>query len=119
MATSTRKTSKKIPDHIRQARTPEGREQEIQALAMDLAYQRLKDGTASNQLICEVIKSASSERKLKREIMQEQKELLKAKTSAIKTQEQMNVDYQQVLKAVKRYSGEELTYEDEEDENVF
>lgn len=101
----------------RPAATPEGREEQIQALAMDLAYKRLKDGTASNQLICEIIKSASTERRLKKDIMEAQKELLVAKTEAIHDQKDMKEMYSKALAAMKSYSG--AMEVDDEDEEIF
>lgn len=114
MKTSNTKSSTAKPLQQRPATTPEGREQQIQVLAMDLAYERLRDGTASNQLICEVLKSASSERKLKREIMEEQKALLRAKTKAIQDQEQNSVDLKKVLDAFRTYSGSVVSEDDED-----
>jgi hypothetical protein len=117
MKTSNSNSGEKKPRHHRPASTPEGREQQIQALAMDLAYERLLDGTASNQLICEIIKSASSEKKLKKEIMEAQKELLTAKTEAIHDQKDIKEMYAKALTAMRTYSGvasEEYTDDDEE-----
>lgn len=102
----------------RPASTPEGREHQIQALAMELAYERLLDKTASNQLICEIIKSASTERQLKKEIMEQQKELLQAKTEAIRDQKDMKELYSNALNAMRNYSGA-IVDEDGEDEDVF
>lgn len=97
--------SQNKPHQHRPATTPESMEQEMQSLAMKEALKRLRNGTASNQLICEIIKSASSERKLKREIMEEQKELLSAKTEAIRDQKDMKEMYTKALNAMRTYSG--------------
>ena len=100
----------------KRATTDEGRELEIQNLAMNLAYERLKNGTASNDLIKEVLKSGSAERRLKREIMEEQRDLLRAKREAIKSQEQTEVDYKKVLVAIRTYNG---LGTDDTDEDIF
>lgn len=91
-----------------------GREQQMQAMAWDLARERMENKTASNQLICQIIKSSSPEHKLKLEIMEEQKKLYQAKTKAIESQEKSNVDFQELMKAIKVYSG----FGVEEDEDV-
>ena len=44
------------PRKMRPALTPESRENQMIALAMDLAEQQLRDGTASSQLITEFVK---------------------------------------------------------------
>lgn len=105
MKVTSQKNGQNKPRQNRPATSPESMEQEMQALAMGLALERLRNGTASNQLICEVIKSASSERKLKREIMEEQKELLAAKTEAIRDAKDMKEMYSKALNAMRTYSG--------------
>lgn len=105
MKASNDKSSQKQPRQHRPATTPESMEQQIQALAMKEALKRLQNGTASNQLICEIIKSASTERRLKKEIMETQKELLEAKTEAIRDQKDMKEMYTKALNAMRTYSG--------------
>ena len=52
----------------RPALTPESREKQMISLAVDLAEQQLKDGTASSQVITHYLKLASMKEKLEREI---------------------------------------------------
>lgn len=97
-ASSTRK--------MRPALSPEARENQMISLAMDLAEQQLRDGTASSQLITEFVKRGSTKARLEKEILAEQKELMKAKTKAIESQEEMKELYAEALKAMRNYSGQ-------------
>lgn len=91
---------------MRPALTPEARENQMISLAMDLAEQQLRDGTASSQLITEFVKRGSTKARLEKEILAEQKELMKAKTKAIESQEEMKELYAEALKAMRNYSGQ-------------
>lgn len=118
MKTSNSKSAQKNRQAVRPASSPDSFEQQIQSLAMKRAYERLSDGTASNQLIVEVIKSASKEKRLKLEIMEQQRDLLKAKTEAIYEQKDLKEMYSKALTAMKSYSGQD-TGGDEDDEDIF
>ena len=96
------------------ALTPEGRENEMIALAMDLAEQQLRDGTASSQLITEFVKRGSTKARLEKEILKEQKNLMKAKTEALESAKRVEELYTQALTAMKKYSGQHDTEEEEE-----
>lgn len=89
----------------RPATTPEGRENQMIALAMDLAEKRLRDGTASNQLIVEFVKRGATKTLLEKEIMEEQKEMLKAKTEQLKTAKHIEELYANALNSMRKYSG--------------
>lgn len=88
------------------ASTPEALEQKCIAMAMDLAAQRLADGTASSQIIVEFIKRGSTKEALEKEIMSEQKKLMKAKTEAIQSQQHMEEVYAKAIAAMQRYRGD-------------
>ena len=51
----------------RPALTPEARENQLISLAIDLAEQQLRDGTASSQVITHYLKLGSTKEKLERE----------------------------------------------------
>ena len=89
----------------RPATTPEGREQQLTALAMDAAEQRIRNGTASAQEIVYFAKLGSPNAKLERKILEQQHELMAAKTSAIKSQERVEELYVNALSAMRTYSG--------------
>lgn len=91
---------------MRPALTPEGRENQLVALAVDLAEQQLRDGTASSQVITHYLKIGSGREKLERERLAEENKLLRAKTKAYESAEELKVLYKDALSAMKRYSGQ-------------
>lgn len=99
------KEQKKHNKRIRPALTPEAREQQLVALAVDLVQQQLLDGTASSQVITHYLKLGSTREKLERERLEEENKLLRAKVEAIKSAERQEELYAQALKAMSRYSG--------------
>ena len=90
---------------MRPALTPEARENQMIALAMDLAEQQLRDGTASSQLITEFVKRGSTKARLEKEILQEQKELMAAKTENLKSAQRIEELYADAIKAMRTYAG--------------
>ena len=93
------------PKKMRPALTPEARENQMIALAMDLAEQQLRDGTASSQLITEFVKRGSPKARLEKEILQEQKELMAAKTENLKSAQRIEELYADAIKAMRTYAG--------------
>ncbi len=87
------------------ALTPEDAEDELVSMAINLARQRLADGTASNQLIAEVIKMGTSKERLQKEKLKRENEMLKAKTEAIKSQKHAEELAANAIKAFRSYSG--------------
>lgn len=90
---------------IRPALTPEARENQMIALAMDLVEQRLRDGTASSQETTHFLKAASNKHKLEMERLRLENELVAAKTKALANAEEIKVLYEEALKAMRRYGG--------------
>jgi len=96
------------------AGTPEARENQLIALAVDLAEQQLRDGTASSQVITHYLKLGSTKEKLEKEIMAKQAQLLDAKTEALKSAKHIEELYADAMKAFRGYSGQS-TQENDED----
>lgn len=96
--------------------TPEDREDMLISLAFDLAEQRLRDGTASNQLIAEIIGRGSPREKLQREKLERENAMLKAKTEAMEAQKHTDEIYKRALEAMRSYAGMPR-YDDEFDED--
>ena len=86
--------------------TPEARENQLISLAIDLAEQQLRNGTASSQVITHYLKLGSSKEKLEKEILEEQKKLVVAKTSAIESQERIDELYAGAIAAMRSYNGQ-------------
>lgn len=110
METTT--TSKKKSVKSRPANSPEARRQELIALAYDNAEKKLRDGTASSQLIVTLLKDDTAEARLSQEIMELNKELLKAKTEAIQSAKRVEELYANALSAMREYRGDEVDDED-------
>ena len=89
----------------RPALTPEARENQLISLAVDLAEQQLREGTASSQVITHYLKLGSTREKLERERLEEENKLLKAKTEALQSQKRMDELYAEAIKAMKNYGG--------------
>lgn len=85
---------------------PQDRENQLIALATNVAEQKLRDGTASSQLIVHYLKLGSTKERLEKEKLIEENKLLKAKTEALKTAQQTEEKYDRVIQAMKRYSGD-------------
>lgn len=95
----------------RPALSPEARENQLVALAVDLAEQQLMDGTASSQVITHYLKIGSTKERLEKDIMKQQKELMEAKTESIRAAQRVDELYEEALKAMRTYSGS-CDYED-------
>ena len=99
---------------IRPALTPEARENQMIALAEDLAEQQLRDGTASSQLITHYLKLATARERLERVKLEKENELLIAKTEALQSQKRIEELYADAIKAMRKYSGHgDEEYDDE------
>ena len=97
------------------ATTPEGREQQLIALAMEATEKRIRDGTASAQELVHFIKAGSPTARLERQILEKQKELITAKTEAIQSQKRVEELYANALAAMRSYSGDSEGPKDYED----
>lgn len=91
---------------MRPAITLEARENQLISLAVDLAEQQLREGTASSQVITHYLKLGSTREKLERERLEEENKLLKAKTKAYENAEEIKTLYEQALKAMRNYGGQ-------------
>ena len=87
------------------AMTPEGREQQLIALAMEATEKRIRNGTATAQELCHFLKAGSPTAKLERQILEKQKELISAKTENLASQKRIEELYVNALSAMRAYSG--------------
>ena len=94
------------PQRGRPALTPESRENQMIALAENLAEKQLLDGTASSQVISHYLKLGSIKAKRELEILEMEKEFIAAKTEAIKSQKRVEELYSEALKAMRNYNGQ-------------
>lgn len=92
------------------AKTPEGRENQLVSLAVDLAERMLRDGTASSQVIVHFLKLASTREKLEQTRLENENLLLAAKVDHMQSAKRMEELYEQALSAMRRYSGQQEDY---------
>lgn len=90
---------------MRPALTLEAREGQLISLAVDLAEQQLRDGTASAQVITHYLKLGATTARLEKEKLEHENELLKAKTKALESAERQEELYANAINAMKNYSG--------------
>lgn len=100
----TKSKRQKVPP----ATSPERQENRCIALAMDLAEKQLRDGTASAQVIAHFVRQGSMEERLKKQILEQQKDLMAAKTEALQSAKRIEDLYANALNAMRRYSGGDL-----------
>lgn len=100
----------------RPAMTPEARENQMIALAVDCCEERMRNGTASSQEIVHYLKLGSMKSRLELEILEKEKALMDAKTEAIQSAKAAEELYANAIKAFRSYSGQDVDEEyDEED----
>lgn len=95
---STRRSS-------RPALTPEARENQLISLAVDVAEEQLRNGTASSQVITHYLKLGSTKERLEREKLERENELLRAKAEAMQSAQRVEELYTNALNAMRNYSG--------------
>lgn len=110
---SMTKSDKTQPKRRPPAKTPEARENQMIALAIDLAEKQLAAGTASSQVITHYLKLGSTKERLEKEILEKQKNYLTAKTDAIQSAKRVEELYLDALNAMRSYSGNPVETEDD------
>lgn len=102
VSSNEKKTPKK---RAKPGMTPEERENQLIALAVDLAEEQLLERTASSQVITHFLKLASTKERIEKEILEKQKELISAKTEALQSAKRIEELYQKAMDQMRRYSG--------------
>ncbi len=104
------KTKKVLSDEnvgMRPALSPEARENQMIALAVDLVEKRLREGTASSAETTYYLKLSSSKARLEKEKLEAENQLLRAKTEALEAARNTEELYQEAIRAMQIYSGQE------------
>lgn len=96
------------------ALTPEERENQLINAAVNLAEQQLLDGTASPSVITHFLKLASTKQQLEVEKLKSETEFLRAKADAVQANQRSEELYANAIEAMRRYSGTNDDYADEE-----
>ena len=89
----------------RPALSPETRENQLIALAVDLAEKQLREGTASSQVISHFLKLGSTIANLEKERLKNEVALMQAKTESIKTAKNIENLYKEAIDAMRSYGG--------------
>ena len=103
----------------RPAMSPEARENQMIALAVDCCEERMRTGKASSMEIVHYLKLGSLKSRIELEILEKEKALLEAKTEAIRTAKDSAELYNEAIKAFRTYSGQDDGEEEEYDEDVY
>lgn len=109
------KSSETSP-RMRPALTPEAREGQLIALAMDVAEERLRNKTATSQEVVHFLRLGSMRERLERERLENENILLRAKTEALESQAKIEELYANAIKAMQRYSPSRDDDDEGEDE---
>lgn len=99
----------------RPATTPEARENQLVALAVDLAEKQIKDGTASSQVITHYLKLGSSRERLEQERIKNETNVLAAKVEAMASHKRVEELYGKALDAMRTYAGQTMMNDDDDD----
>lgn len=103
------KQSRPGPESTRKhapATTPEGRENQMISLAMELAEKRMRAGTASAQEVTHFLKLGSLNARVERDILEKQKELITAKTESLRSARRVDELYTEAIAAMRSYAGD-------------
>lgn len=98
---------KKEARKSRPAPTLEARENQMIALAVDLAEEQLRKKTASAQVITHYLKLGTSRERLEQEQLKKKNALLESQKEAVDSAGRVEQLYEKALKAMKSYAGGE------------
>lgn len=85
--------------------TLEARENQLIALAVDVAEERLRNGTATSQEICHFLRLGSTREQVEKEMAKEKVELMKAKKEMMESAKKVEELYAEAISAFQLYSG--------------
>jgi hypothetical protein len=105
MAKGTSKIPDSSPLNMRPGLTPEAEENQIIAMAYQEVKRRIADGTASSQELTHFLKMGSVKARLENERLIEENKLLRAKTKALESAEDMKELYAEAIRAMATYQG--------------
>ena len=89
----------------RPAITPQERENELIMLAYDVAEQRLRDGSASSQIVTQLLKAGSSRDELEKARIEQSRLLDAAKIDGMESQARIEALFEEAKQALTSYRG--------------
>ena len=112
---AARKSSASSSRETPPATTLKAREDQLIALATDLAEQQMRDGTASSQLITHYLKLGSTREQKEQRKLDTETDLLVSKREMLESQKRIEELYGKALDAMRSYSGGQINDGDEDD----
>lgn len=109
----TETSAKPKRKRMQPAINPDARENQMISLAIDQAEKMLLEGNAPSQIVVHYLKLATSKERLEKEKLEQENELLRAKTEAIASTKRSEEFYAEALKAFKTYAGQGDNYDEE------
>lgn len=97
----------------RVASTPDGRENQLVNLAVDLAERQLREGTASAQVLSHYLKAGSSREYLEKQRIAMDVELMKAKQEQLASMARIEELYSDAIGAMRAYQGTEVVEQED------
>lgn len=110
----SQKSSSSAPKS-RASTTPQGRENQLINLAVDLAEKQLREGTASAQVIGHYLKAGSTKEYLERKRLEMDVELMKAKQAQMESVVRIEELYENAIRSMRGYQGEQIPEEEGDD----
>lgn len=104
MKHQTSTESPRAPSRLRPGLSRETDENQCIALSIDIAKQKLLDGTAPTSMVMHFLKLGTTRELLEREMMEQQKELMEAKKQALESQAKVEQMYADAMRAMQKYS---------------
>lgn len=89
----------------RRATTPEGREQQLVALAVDVAEEMMRNGNAPAQIVTHYLKIGSTREKIELELKREEIEVAKMRRETMAAAARIESVYAEALSAMREYQG--------------
>lgn len=97
-------------------KTVEARERQLVALAVNQAEKMLEEGKAPQAVLMHYLRLGASDYPLRKERLERQNDLFKAKTEALERQDNLEEITKNAIEAMQRYSGHYQTNEAQYDE---
>lgn len=99
----------------RPATTLDAREQQLVSLAVDLAEQQIRDGTASAQVITHFLRLGTTRERLEQEKLRRENLLLEGRTEELSSKGRIEELYKSALNSMRDYGGHEPLVDDDDD----
>lgn len=112
MVSSTKQPTQAAGRKRPPARTPEDREKQLIASAVDLVERQIAEGTVSSQVLAHYVRMASTKNRLEEQKLRLETERLRVQNDDILRAREREEDYSKVLEALNRYQGKDAEYND-------